>query len=137
MAYEVFERTGARVEEPAISIVPDGRIALNAALARILANARVESVLLLWDKANNKVALKAASKSDKNAYAVSIVRGSYSGSLRAKSFLSHIGWIAPKRTMVPATWNEKEKIIEVILPSECIGSAKTGLRIVLRGRTHE
>jgi len=72
--------------------------------------------LLLWDKTNNKVALKAAAKGDKNAYAVSIVKDSHSGSLRAKSFLDHIGWSAPKRTMLPATWNEKEKMFEITLP---------------------
>jgi hypothetical protein len=120
MAYEVFKRTGVRVEEPALSLVPDGRIALNAAAVRVLTQAGVKSVLLLWDKGNNRVALKAAVKGDKNAYAVSIVRDSHSGSLRAKSFLGHIGWNAPKRTLLPATWNEREKMFEITLPQEHI-----------------
>jgi len=126
MAYEVFKRTAVRVEEPSLSLVPDGRIALNAAAVRILTEAGVKSVLLLWDKANNKVALKAAAKSDKNSYAVSIVRDSHSGSLRAKSFLGHIGWSAPKRTMLPATWNEKDKMFEITLPQEYLSSAMSG-----------
>jgi hypothetical protein len=126
MAYEVFKRTAVRVEEPSLSLVPDGRIALNAAAVRILTEAGVKSVLLLWDKTNNKVALKAAAKSDKNSYAVSIVRDSHSGSLRAKSFLGHIGWNAPKRTMLPATWNEKDKMFEIALPQEYISSAMSG-----------
>ena len=46
MAYEVFKRTGVRVEEPALSLVPDGRIALNAAAVRVLTQAGVKSVLL-------------------------------------------------------------------------------------------
>ena len=120
MAYEVFRRTGVRVEEPALSLVPDGRIALNAAAVRVLNGAGVKSVLLLWDKTSHRVALKAASKGDKNAYAVSIVRDSHSGSLRAKAFLAHIGWSAPKRTMLPAVWNEKEKMFEIILPEEYV-----------------
>ncbi len=123
MAYEVFKRTGVRVEEPALSLVPDGRIALNAAAVRVLTQAEVKSVLLLWDKTNNRVALKAAAKGDKNAYAVSIVRDSHSGSLRAKSFLGHIGWSAPKRTLLPATWSEKERMFEITLPQEHISSA--------------
>jgi hypothetical protein len=122
MAYEVFKRTAVRVEEPALSLVPDGRIALNAAAVRVLNQAGVKSVVLLWDKTNNRVALKAAAKTDKNSYAVSIVRDSHSGSLRAKSFLTHIGWSAPKRTMVPATWNEKEKMLEIVLPHEYFAS---------------
>lgn len=126
MAYEVFKRTGARVEEPSLSLVPDGRIALNAAAVRVLVEAGVKSVLLLWDKVNNKLALKAAARGDKNTYAVSIVRDKYSGSLRAKAFLNHIGWSAPKRTMLPATWNEKEKMFEVMLPAEYVGCTKSG-----------
>jgi len=123
MAYEVFKRTGVRVEEPSISLVPDGRMALNAAAVRILIEAGVKSVLLLWDKRNNKVALKAAPKGDKYSYAVSIVRGTHSGSLRATSFFGHIGWRAPKRTLLPATWNEKDKMFEITLPPEYVSSA--------------
>jgi hypothetical protein len=125
MAYEVFKRTAVRVEEPSLSLVPDGRIALNAAAVRVLTGAGVKFVLLLWDKTTYKIALRAAPKGDKNAYAVSVVRDSHSGSLRAKAFLTHIGWNAPKRTMLPATWREQEKMLEVTLPPEYVGSAKT------------
>jgi hypothetical protein len=126
MAYEVFKRTGARVEEPSFSIVPDGRIALNSAAARIFTEAGVKSVLLLWDRTTNKVALKAAPKGDRNSFAVSIVRDKHSGSLRAKSFLSHIGWSSPKRTLLPATWTEKDKMFEITLPQEYVGSVPSG-----------
>ena len=126
MAYEVFERSGTRVQQPALSLVPDGRIALNAAAVRVMAGAGIKIVLLLWDRTNYKLALKAAAKGDQNGYAVSIVPGSYSGSLRAKSFLSHIGWSAPKRTTLPATWNDVDKMLEVTLPPEFVGAAKTG-----------
>jgi hypothetical protein len=124
MAYEVFKRTGFRVEEPALSLVPDGRIALNAAAARVLREAGVRSVLLLWDKGSNRVAVKATAKGDKDAYAVSLPLNSHSGSLRAKSFLSHIGWSAPKRTLLLATWNAKEKMFEITLPHEYLSSAR-------------
>jgi hypothetical protein len=118
MAYEVYKRSGARVESPTLSIVPEGRIAINAAAARIFVSLGIKSVLLLWDRASRKVALKAAAKADKNAYAVSIAPASHSGSLRAKSFLSYIGWNAAKREMIPAIWNEKERMLEATLPLE-------------------
>jgi|HubBroStandDraft_1064217.scaffolds.fasta_scaffold37568_6 hypothetical protein len=123
MAYEVFTRTSVRVEEPSVSLVPDGRMALNAAAVRILKGAGVKSVVLLWDKANNRIALRAAGKGDKNSFAVSTVRDSHSGSLRAKSFLGHIGWNAPKRTLLPATWNEKDRMFEITLPQEYVSLA--------------
>jgi hypothetical protein len=118
MAYEVFKRSGARVESPTLSIVPDGRIAINAAAARIFVSLGIKSVLLLWDQASHKLAIKAAYKGDKNAYAVSISPASHSGSLRAKSFLDYIGWNALKRERIPATWSEKEKMLEAALPAE-------------------
>jgi len=118
MAYEVFKRTGTRVESPTLSITPEGRIVINAAAARIFVGLAIKSVLLLWDRANHKLALKAARKGDKNAFAMSIAPPSHSGSLRAKSFLSHIGWNARKREMIPATWNDKEEMLEAVLPLE-------------------
>ena len=123
MAYELFKRTSVRVEQPTLGFAPDGRIALNAAAVRLFMHARITSVLLLWDKASNKIALKAASKSDKNAYAVSATRRQ-SGTLAAKSFFAYIGWRATERVLTDATWSDKEKMLEVTLPSECFGPAK-------------
>jgi hypothetical protein len=116
MAYEKFKRTSVRVEAPSLSIVPDGRITLNAAACRLLVGAGVNAVVILWDEPRHKIALKAASKGDVDAYAVSMPPGSHSGSLRTKSFLAHIGWNAPHRELLPATWNESEKMLEAMLP---------------------
>jgi hypothetical protein len=117
MAYELFQRTNTRVEVPTISIVPAGRIVLNAAAVRILVAAGVKLVLLLWDRENLKLAIKATNKGDKNAFAVSIVRNS-SARLGSKSFLNHIGWSALRRETIAATWNAQEKMIEVSLPAK-------------------
>lgn len=120
MAYEVFKRTGVRVEEPTLSITPTGNIVFNAAATRVLAMAGVKAALLLWDKNTNKFAIKATSKGDRNAYAVTLTPGHSSSSLRAMSFLNHVGWRAKHRESLPATWNEKEKMLETILPSKFI-----------------
>jgi hypothetical protein len=124
VAYEVSRRTGVRVDGPTLSIIPDGRIGVNAAAARILVEAGVKSVFLLWDKANHRIAAKSAPKNDKNAYSVSITT-SHNGSIRAKQFLSHIGWNASTRETLPATWNEKEKMFEVTLPERYLATPPT------------
>jgi hypothetical protein len=124
MGYEVFQRTNFRVEEPALSFTPDGRIALNAAAVRIFTEAGIKQALLLWDQSKNKLALKATVKRDKNSYSVSIIRGGTSGTLRAKAFFAYIGWNAPKRMMLPATWDDKERMFEVVLPSNFVNSPK-------------
>jgi|HubBroStandDraft_4_1064222.scaffolds.fasta_scaffold910822_1 hypothetical protein len=124
MAYEVFKRTGVRVDEPTLAITPDGTIVFNAAASRILTGAGVKAVLLLWDKTTNKFAIKATSKGDRNAYAVSPAHGRSSGSLRARMFFTHVGWGAKHRESLPVTWNEKEKMLETILPSKFLGAGK-------------
>ncbi len=127
MAYEVFERTNARVETPAISIVPDGRIAMNAAAVRIAENQQVNWVLLLWDWTHHRLAVRASHKGEKNAYALSISRG-HSGVVRARAFVSYIGWKARKRVQIPAAWNEKERMFEVVLPVEYLESERWGVQ---------
>src|SRR5947209_8435611 len=112
MSYQVFQKTATRVETPTLTIRGSAKIAINAAATRILLAAGVRSVLLLWDSANKKIALKAAPKGDKNAFLVSIPRHRNAGSVRAKSFLKHIGWKGSQPIRFAATWNEKEKMME-------------------------
>ena len=107
-----------------LAITPGGTIVFNAAAARVLAAAGVKAALLLWDKNTNKLAFKATVKGDRNAFAVTLIRGSSSGSLRAMSFLSYVGWKAKHRESMPATWNDKEKMLEIILPSRFLRARK-------------
>lgn len=128
MGYAVFKRTGARVETPTLSLTLDGRIGINAAGIRVLREVGVKAVLLLWDQANHRLAIKATHKSDRNAYAVSVAPDNHSGSITAKSFLAHIRWDAPERVNLPATWNESEKMFEVQLPLQYVGKEKSESR---------
>jgi hypothetical protein len=128
MSYELFKRTAIRVEKPTLSLTPHGKIGLNSAAARILEEIGIEAVLLLWDKVSCKFALKAAPKTDVNAYKVSIQRNKSGGSLAAKAFLSHIGWSARQRVTLPAAWNEKEKMLEITLPKKYVSLEMSGVR---------
>jgi len=127
MGYEVYKRTGARVETPTLSIAPDGRITINAAAVRIARESRVKSVVLLWDWTNHRLAIKMTQAGDRNSYALSLATG-HSGSVRARSFLRYIGWRARNRETVPATWNEKERMFEAILPAEHLESERWGAK---------
>ena len=127
MGYEVFQRTGTRVETPTLSIGPDGRITINAAAVRIAREARIKSVVLLWDWTTHRLAIRVSHRDDRNSYALSIA-SSHSGSLRAKSFLKHIGWKARKRETLPAIWNEKERMFEATLPVGHLDSERWGIK---------
>lgn len=128
MAYEVFKRTGARVETPTLALTKDGRITINAAAVRIAREARIASVLLLWDWTNHRLGIKAVQKGDKNSYALSIADASHSGSLRAKAFLNYIGWKSRNREIIPLVWNEKERMFEAVLPVEHLESERWGAK---------
>ncbi|MGA2004887.1 MAG: hypothetical protein ABSG70_15995 [Terriglobales bacterium] len=127
MAYETFERTSFRVSDPTVSVTTDGRIAVNAAASRLLAKAGAKAVRILWDKATCGVALQAAQKSDKNAFAVAFSEGR-SAIIAAKGFLKHIGWSADRRQTVSAKWNEQQKMLEAQLPSNFVGWKKGATR---------
>jgi hypothetical protein len=123
VAYETYERTSVRVEEPVLTIAPirDGRIALNAAAARLLQQAGVKLVRILWDKTTCGIALQAAKKNDTNAYSISLGKNFRQATLSAKTFLRYIGWSSHRRQTVPAKWDEGGRMLEATLPSQFVG----------------
>jgi hypothetical protein len=122
VAYELFERRVTRIDQPALSVLPDGRITLNAASTRLFEGAGAKAVTILWDKAACGIALQVAKKGDQNAYSIAFSRGR-SASISAKTFLPFIGWSADQRQTVPATWNSEQKMLEAELPSQFVGTA--------------
>ncbi len=119
MAYETFERSSFRVEDPTLSILPDGRIALNAAASRLFQGAGFKAVRILWDKHKCGIALQGVNKGDKNSYSLAFSRGR-SASISPKAFLTYIGWISTKRQTLPARWEPKQKMLEAELPSKFV-----------------
>ena len=124
MAYKVFDRTSKPLGNPVIAVLPDGRLALNAACARILRTAKAEALVLLWDSARLRIGFKISRKDDPNAFAIS--QGSGSVTMRAKTFFDHIGWAGKKRESLPATWNEKEWMFEVPIPPRLLENRREG-----------
>lgn len=120
MAYETFERRVTRTEEPALSILTDGRIALNAAATRLFQGAGAMAVKILWDKAKCGIALQAAKRGEKNSYSIYFSRGR-SAFISAKTFLPFIGWSADQKQTVPGRWNAQQKMLEAELPAQFVG----------------
>jgi hypothetical protein len=112
--YEVFEKKATRVEFPAVSVTPAGKLALNAAAARRFKEEAVEYVLLLWDKVHRKIGIRVISKRDTRSFKVSYSR-KYGAAISAASFLRFIGWRETKRVTFPAVWNKEQGILEFSL----------------------
>jgi hypothetical protein len=118
--YETFERRVTRTEDPALSVLADGRIALNAAATRLFQGAGAMAVKILWDRAKCGIALQAVRKGDKNSYSIYFSRGR-SAFISAKTFLPYIGWSSDRSQTVPARWNAQQKMLEAELPAQFIG----------------
>ena len=128
MAYEIFQRTTTRVADPAVSVLPDGRITFNAAGSRLFQAQGIKAVKILWDREKCGIALQGVPKGDRNAYSIAFSRGR-SSSISPKAFLSYIGWSAKKRETVSATWDPNQKMMEAQLPSKFVtnrGATGTG-----------
>jgi hypothetical protein len=115
LSYETFERRVVRTEDPALSILADGRIALNAAATRLFQGAGAMAAKILWDKGKCGIALQAAEKGDKNSYSIYFSRGR-SAFISAKTFLPYIGWSSDHTQTVPAKWDAQLKMLEAELP---------------------
>jgi hypothetical protein len=125
VAYEVFERSGVRVGTPALTIAPGGRIFFNAASCRLLIETEIKTVVILWDKATNRIAVRAARTGEKNSYTVSFSRSHHSAVFAAKSFLHHIGWNGAERETLATTWNAAERMFEATLPAQYLPANPT------------
>jgi hypothetical protein len=123
VAYEVFERGIIRVEQPVVSVLPDGRLTLNAAATRALEKAGVRTVRVLWDKLKYGIALEACDKGDKNSYSIAFSRAR-SASISLKAFLRSIGWSANRRQSVPARWDSSRRMLEAELPARYVGGRR-------------
>jgi hypothetical protein len=116
--YKVYPRNLARASSPVVSATKLGRITLNAAAARIMAEKRIENVFLLWDADARKFALKPSEKPDATAYQLRFAAENAGAGFSAKPFLRLIGYEFEETTALSTAWLETEEILEVVLPQD-------------------
>ena len=128
MSFELFDSKSIRIGSPAITIQPDGRVALNADVGDILASLGAKYAQILWDRENLKLAIRPLSKRDARAFKLTFLKGKRGGSLSARSFLNYIQWRQAGSFTTPVHWNEKEGLLEAILPRERVGPVESKSR---------
>lgn len=118
MPYEVFERKTPRMGIPTMTFTKIGQIAFNQPSARVLQKETVETVLLLWDTAEKKLAMKTTSnKKDPRAYTIRYNDKGNGASFSAKTFLDHVGIDYSQRKAIPININtNSEYFLEVSIP---------------------
>ena len=74
-------------------------------------------VHLLWDAEARKIALRPLAKPDSHSYKLTVPHAHKRGmAVSAAAFLRYAGWSPSERVTLPVEWNEKEKILEAVLP---------------------
>lgn len=123
MAYEIYSRKVRRIGSPQIAFMNNGRVSFNKAATQILKEQAVEFFLIMWDKAQRKVALRPIAKKDPRAYKVSL-RDNASG-FSAKTFLEDIGYDYSAGTQIfPVSWTPEQGIFELNLADGTMSQRK-------------
>jgi len=129
MPYETYNRkTDKPIVPPFLTIrrpndTPGfARMTLNVTAMRILHDAKIDAVALLWDKENYRIALRAVPADDPLAFRISPGRKNFQGNVSAAGFLRYIGFhIDPAAVRLRVSWNPAKRMLEAEpLPRKCI-----------------
>ena len=115
MAYELFQSKAVKFGSPLLTI-GDSSIYFNADAGDVLTRAGMRFAHVLWDAPAHKLAIRPVAKEDANTFRVSIPKGKRGGMLSAQSLQNYIPWRPGERVVVADEWNEKERLLEAILP---------------------
>jgi len=134
MAYEIFERKTPRLGIPMLSFSKLGQIQFNQSASRIMQKETIETILLLWDAKEKKLAMKMTSnKKDLRSYTIRYNDKGNGATFSAKTFLDHIGIDYSQRKGIPININaNSEYFLEVAIPDTCFkkeGVQRTQFRI--------
>jgi len=111
VSFELFERKRTHGGPPAVSISKLGMFVINSAAIEKYFSKR-KYVHVYWDKETGKVGLKPLMKKEDKSYNMHYSPKGNVGSMSATAFLKHIGYKFKETKSFPATWNEKEGLIE-------------------------
>jgi hypothetical protein len=120
MAYELFNVKATRIGSPALTITAEGRIILNADAGDLLRREGGKFIQILWDAKAFKMALRPLTKSGESSYKLSAKSGRRGMVFSGLTFLRHIRWNFSKPSTLRVEWNDKEKLLEALLPRENI-----------------
>jgi len=110
-----------------------GQMTFNQSAARIMQKETIETILVLWDAEDKKLAMKATSnKKDARTYTVRYNDKGNGASFSAKTFLDHAGIDYSERKGIPITINpNSEYFVEVAIPDALLKKVVTQQRLRL------
>jgi len=115
MALKLYAHKHSR---PCISVTPSLILWLNATACRLVVEAGIHAVFVLWDPMERRLVLRPAEKGAPDSYRITFNRSNSGAQICAVGFLKHIKWSAEARETVIATWDAAEKSIEATVPAK-------------------
>ena len=109
MPFEIYTREFVRSSEPKVTVTNLGRFSINnSASALLKKNTPTESVLLLWDKATNRVGIQPVKKGDHRSYPLKAYgpKGRSGTGFSAVTFLNFINYDWSQTRSYPVEWTE-------------------------------
>ncbi len=111
MAFQPFERKRQRTGEPMLTVTKYGNLMINSTcMAKYFSGYRY--VRLYWDADERKIGVKPMKKKDQHSYSISPSPKGGVGTFSGTAFFKQFGVNYKETKSYPATWNEKEGLVE-------------------------
>jgi hypothetical protein len=113
MGYEKFTKQRRPAKDQAmITVLKGGQLGINKMCMEEYFR-DYKYVEMYYDKDQKKIGIRPTNDSTNDAYNVRLIKGGKLANISVKEFLKHFGIEHGKSIAYSATWNEKEKLVEV------------------------
>lgn len=131
MGFEIFTRNVVKTRTPSVSITTMGRMAFNKAASATFEKNATEHVLLMFDSATNRIAVRAIGKKDQRAYRLSSSGRGMGAGFSCVTFLHHIRYDWSKTRQFQLEWSESEDMFIFSVPREFLQGKPEGEQLKL------
>jgi hypothetical protein len=132
--FEVYTRELVRGGAPKVTITNYGRFGINNTASNLLKQNHAGSVLLLWDKADHKIAIQAVKTADNSTYPLQTYspEGNSGTGFSAITFLKFIGYNWTETRSFRAEWIAADNMLVFTIPPEHLTGMPAKLRTTKR-----
>jgi hypothetical protein len=96
----------------------EGRVNLDADTTTCLLQSGIEAVRLLWNAEQRTMVLRPVKFTAEFSHPIVRDSKSQQASFRAQRFFRRIGWRTEQALMLPLKWKDRERCLEIALPTE-------------------
>ena len=115
MGYEKFSKQRrASKDQAMITILKGGQLSINKVCVEKYLK-KYKYVVMYFDLEQRKVGMQPTNDATNDAYNIRFIKDGKLANISVKLFLKHFGIKHEKSVAYSATWNDKEKLVEITL----------------------